>query len=315
MKTALAIDDIFVEHETEPGHPESPERVLSIARRLEESGITSECSLINWNIAVDAWIALHHDFSYIQRLRSAVAKGFPYIDTPESSISPKSELVARQAVGAVISAVDSVIDQRSKNAFCIVRPPGHHAEYDRSMGFCLYNNVAIAARYLLKQHNLSRVLVIDFDVHHGNGTQHSFEEDSTIFFCSVHGHPDTLYPGTGYAHEQGIDAGHGYTLNLPMEQRSDEDRYRRVLERDFLPKAAAFNPEFVLISAGFDAHKDDPIGNQNLKSTSFYVITKLLVDLAKDCCDGKIVSVLEGGYNLKALADSAEQHMTALLEV
>jgi acetoin utilization deacetylase AcuC-like enzyme len=216
------------------------------------------------------------------------------------------------AAGGVVNAADAVARGEAGRAFCAVRPPGHHAERSNAMGFCFFNNVAIAAEYLRHQHGIERIAILDWDVHHGNGTQHYFEADPNVFFCSIHQHPDTLYPGTGYAEERGTGAGMGATLNVPMAPGSGDEEYRRAFETTILPALDRFRPEFLLISAGFDAHRADPLGHIKLSTEMFGWMTLHAMELARRHCGGRIVSVLEGGYDLTALADSVQAHLEVL---
>lgn len=313
-RTGLLLDDRFLEHETGPGHPERPDRLRAIRRCFDRLELTPRCVLLQAQAADDAALRSNHDAAYIDRLKDACRRGAPRIDCADSAICPRSEEVARLAAGGVIGAVNDVIMERLDNAFCALRPPGHHAERDRSMGFCLYNNVAIAARHLLERHGLDRVLILDFDVHHGNGTQHSFEDDPRVFYCSFHQHPATLYPGTGYADERGVGSGVGTTLNLPFLPGAGDREYREAFEGAFLPQAHAFAPQFVLVSAGFDAHRDDPLAGINLETLSFEWLSREVTRFASEVCGGRLVSVLEGGYDLDALGDCAALHVRALLE-
>ncbi len=258
-------------------------------------------------------VLANHSQGYIDRLREYCASGKSHIDCADSAICPESFEIARLACGSVIRAVDAVAAGEIDNAFCVIRPPGHHAERDFSMGFCLFNNIAVAARHLLKSHGIERVLIIDWDVHHGNGTQHSFDDDPRVFFCSLHGHPDTLYPGTGYAHERGSGPGEGTTLNLPMQPGAGDDEYRTAFAEHVLPAARAYKPEFILISAGFDAHRADPMAQIELETPSFEWMTQEVRALADECCGGRLVSMLEGGYNLDALGESAAVHLRCLM--
>lgn len=314
MTTALAISDLFTQHRTAAGHAECADRIRRINARLADAGLTDETSPLPVEQARIESIVTNHSQEYIERVKETCERGAPFIDTVDSSICEESYEIALYAVGAALSAVDAVMTGAASNAFCAVRPPGHHAEYAESMGFCLFNNVAIAARHAMKQHGCKRVFIFDWDVHHGNGTQHSFEEDPSVFFCSIHGHPDTLYPGMGYASEVGKGAGEDTTLNIPMQPGSGDAHYRKAVEDFVLPAIEGFNPDLILVSAGFDAHAHDPVGNQRLQTDSFGWLTQSVCDAAKNCCGGKVVSLLEGGYNLDALTDSVELHLRTLIE-
>lgn len=310
--TGLVLDSRFEDHDTGPGHPERPARLQAIREALTRTGLVSRCLSVPISPADEADILRVHSRTYYQRIELACAQGRPFIDVPDSAICPASLDIARQAAGAAIHAVDGVIEGRFTNAFCAVRPPGHHAEYDRSMGFCLLNNVAIAAARLINKHGLSRVVILDWDVHHGNGTQHLFESDPRVLFISLHGHPGVTYPGTGYEREIGIGAGEGFTLNIPMLPHSGDSDYRRAFDEKVIPSMEKFRPEFILISAGFDAHARDPLGNQSLETASFQWMTDVVTSLAGTYCSSRVVSLLEGGYDLTALGDSVAVHVSAL---
>jgi len=312
--TGLAQDERFQRHLTGPGHPERPQRLARVAEVLEERGLASACTAVEVSPVDRKLVARVHADDYVKRVERACAEGLPHIDVPDSAISSESFEIARLAAGAVINAVGDCQAGRIDNAFCAVRPPGHHAEHDRSMGFCLFNNIAMAARCLLDDHGLSRVLVLDWDVHHGNGTQHIFEADPRVLFVSLHGHPGIVYPGTGYADERGKGKGEGFTINIPMLPPSGDAEYRRAFDETVLPAIEKFDPQFVLISAGFDAHRLDPLAPIELETESFGWMTDELVGVANNHCGGKLVSVLEGGYHLDALADSVALHVTQLLE-
>ena len=255
-----------------------------------------------------------HDEAYVQRLKRACAEGLPHVDTVDSVICTESFHIAQLAAGTVINAVDDVMAGRIDNAFCAIRPPGHHAERNLSMGFCLLNNIAIAARHLLDEHGLSRVLILDWDVHHGNGTQHAFEADPRVLFISLHGHPGIVYPGTGYEHERGVGEGEGFTINIPMPPPAGDAEYRRAFDETILPTVEKFDPQFVLISAGFDAHRLDPLAPLELETGSYGWMTDDLLDVARRHCVGRFVSILEGGYHLDALAECVTLHITRLLD-
>jgi acetoin utilization deacetylase AcuC-like enzyme len=244
----------------------------------------------------------------LERLRPET--GIARIDA-DTLMSSESYRVAKLAVEGTLTAADGILSGRFANAFCAVRPPGHHAESNRAMGFCLLNNIAVAARYLQRQHKLSRIMIIDWDVHHGNGTQHIFEEDPSVFYFSIHQFP--LYPGTGRADEHGLGAGEGYTLNCPLPPGQGDDEYHTVFEKSLRPAVEAFRPDFILVSAGFDAHRDDPLANMRVTEDGFGQMTRMVNDWARVYCRGRVLSCLEGGYHLEALARSVERHLNVCL--
>lgn len=257
------------------------------------------------------WIAQVHSPVHLSRLeRLQPGTGIVRIDA-DTLMSSESYRVAKLAVEGTLAAADGIITGQFTNAFCAVRPPGHHAEANRAMGFCLLNNVAIAARYLQHRHGLKKIMIIDWDVHHGNGTQHIFEEDPTVFYFSVHQFP--LYPGTGRADEHGRGAGEGYTLNCPLPPGKGDDEYMTVFEKSLRPAVEVFRPDFILISAGFDAHRDDPLANMGVTEEGFGEMTRRVKDWARVHCHGRLLSCLEGGYNLGALARSVERHLNVCL--
>jgi len=312
-RTGLAQDERFLRHRTAVGHPERPERLARITAAFADRGLAAACTPIAVAPIDMALVRRVHDDAYLERLQQACERGLPFIDVVDSSIGPESFEIARLAAGAAVSAVDEVMAGRLDNAFCAVRPPGHHAERHMSLGFCLFNNIAIAARRLLDDHGLSRVLILDWDVHHGNGTQHTFEEDPRVLFISIHGHPAIVYPGTGYANERGRGAGEGFTINLPMLPPAGDAEYAQAFDDIVAPAVEKFRPEFVLLSAGFDAHRLDPLAPIELETESFGWLTDLPLEWARRHCGGKLVSLLEGGYHLDALADSASLHLARLL--
>jgi acetoin utilization deacetylase AcuC-like enzyme len=278
---------------------------------LERSGTAAKVTKIEPRKAEDEWITQIHSPSYV----AALNKHQPTIGRvaldPDTSMSPGSLPAAYLAAGGAVAAVDAIMRGEVEHAFCAVRPPGHHAETARAMGFCLFNNVAIAARYMQKKHGLPRVLIVDWDVHHGNGTQHSFEQDPSILFFSTHQYPH--YPGTGRATERGTGAGEGFTINVPMEAGDGDEEYHAIFVNVLLPAADAFKPDFVIISAGFDAHRDDPLASMGLTEAGYSDLTGLVVEIAKRHARGRLLSALEGGYNLTALAESVDAHLKALL--
>ena len=310
-KTGLVYHPVYLEHDMGVGHPESPNRLRAIMQQLERSGTAARLTNIEPRKAEDEWITQIHSSSYVAALKKhQPAQGKVALD-PDTSMSPGSLTAAYLAAGGALAAVDAIMSGGVEHAFCAVRPPGHHAETARAMGFCLFNNVAIAARYAQKQHGLTRVLIVDWDVHHGNGTQHSFEQDPSILFFSTHQYP--YYPGTGRATERGTGAGEGFTINVPMEAGDGNDEYHAVFLNVLLPAAEAFKPEFVIISAGFDAHRDDPLAGMGLTEAGYTDLTGLVAGIAKRHARGRVLSALEGGYNLTALSASVDAHLQALL--
>jgi acetoin utilization deacetylase AcuC-like enzyme len=314
MTTAFVYHDRFLQHDTGPNHPERPQRLHAIRKQLEVSGLMRQLMPIAFTQADMKWIRRVHSDEYLARLDNACRTGQDHIDVPDSAICPASYEIAKLAVGGVLAACDTVQTGLADNAFCAVRPPGHHAERHMSMGFCLLNNIAIAAEYLIKEHGLKRVAIVDFDVHHGNGTQHIFEERKDVLYISVHEHPDFLFPGTGYANERGRGRGEGFTLNLPIEPPKGDEEYRSLFEMRVVPALREFNPQFVLVSAGFDAAKGDPLAHMEVSPDGFAWMTNQLVQIAQRHCDGRLVSMLEGGYKLETLAECVEHHVQVLVE-
>ena len=313
-RTGLTQDRRFQDHLTGPSHPERPERLARITSILEERGLTDACTAVDTSLVDMDLVRRIHADEYLDRLQQACHDGSSYIDTVDSAICRESYEIAQLAAGAVINAVDEVMAGRVDNAFCPVRPPGHHTERTCSMGFCMFNNIAIAAQHLLDDHNLARVLILDFDVHHGNGTQHTFEADPRVLYISLHGHPHYVYPGTGFEKERGSGDGEGFTLNLPMPPGAGDDDYRRAFHEHVLLAADDFKPEFVLVSAGFDAHRDDPLAPLKLETKSYGWMTEETLGVTKAHAEGRLVSILEGGYDLDALGESVALHVTRLVE-
>lgn len=310
-KTGLVYHPAYLEHDMGMGHPESPNRLRAIVQQLEQSGTMAQLTRIAPRMAEDEWIAKVHTAAYLASLKQhAPASGRVSLD-PDTSMSPGSLTAAYLAAGGALAGVDAIMNREVEHVFCAVRPPGHHAEANRAMGFCLLNNVAIAARYAQKKYGLSRVLIVDWDVHHGNGTQHSFEDDPSVLFFSTHQFPH--YPGTGRESEHGRGAGEGYTINVPMEAGEGDDEYRAVFQKVLVPAADEFKPELVIISAGFDAHKDDPLASMGLTEAGYADLTGIVAGIARRHAQGRILSSLEGGYNLEALAASVDAHVRGLL--
>ena len=310
-KTGLVYHPAYLEHDMGSGHPESPNRLRAIMQQLEQSGTMARVTKIEPRKAEEEWITQVHTPGYVSALGRAVPTTGRVSLDPDTSMSPGSLNAADLAAGGALTAVDAIMAQQVDHVFCAVRPPGHHAEAGRAMGFCLFNNVAIAARYVQKKYGLTRVLIVDWDVHHGNGTQHSFENDPSVLFFSTHQYPH--YPGTGRESERGQGAGEGFTINVPMEAGEGNDEYRAVFQKALVPAADAFKPEFVIISAGFDAHNDDPLASMGLTEAGYGELTEIVAGIAKRHAQGRILSSLEGGYNLTALAASVQAHIVALL--
>ena len=312
MKTGYFSDPIFLQHDT-GGHPENAGRLNAIREKLEQEEWLPRFQQRESRRATPEEISLVHDLDYMKLLEEAALSGQPYLGTPDCILSEQTYDVALHAAGAFVDAVADVAEGRLDNAFLACRPPGHHAEHRQALGFCFFNNIAIGAA-LLSTLGFERVLIFDFDVHHGNGTQHSFEERKDIFFASIHQHPLTCYPGTGYAEEKGSGEGMGYTLNVPMAPGSDDQAYIHQFDSVLLPAFKAYNPDFILVSAGFDAHRDDPLASVNLTQAGFDALAAGMKQLSLECCGGKLVSVLEGGYNYQRLSECVASHVSLLRE-
>ncbi|MCX2726747.1 histone deacetylase [Thermomicrobium sp. 4228-Ro] len=306
--TALVTSRIFLEHET-GDHPERPERLEAIFRYLERTGRLDDRRVIEPDPADEETIALVHDRAYIEELRAFAARGGGWLDA-DTVVSPRSFEVARLAVGAAVHAVDLVLRGEVPRAFALVRPPGHHAEPDRGMGFCLFNNIAVAAAWALQHHGLERIAIVDWDVHHGNGTQAAFYWTDRVFFVSIHQWP--LYPGTGRADEIGEGPGRGYTLNIPLPPRSDDAAYLRAFDEQIEPRLRTYRPELLLVSAGYDAHYADPLAAMAVTEQGFGAMAGRVLAWAHEWCNGRLVLVLEGGYNLSALASSVAATLDVL---
>ena len=310
--TGIVYHPDYLKHDMGDGHPEGPARLQAIMGRLEATGVLSRLMLIEPLPVADQWITQIHAPTYLQMLKSqAPSSGRVSLD-PDTVMSAGTLPAAYLAAGGAITATDAIMAGHVNNAFCAVRPPGHHAERDRAMGFCLFNNVAIAARYVQRHHGIQRVLIVDWDVHHGNGTQHGFYDDPSVLFFSTRQFPH--YPGTGRATEVGEGAGKGTTINVPLSLGQGDKDYREIFQRVLAPEADTFKPEFIIISAGFDAHRDDPLAGMGLTEDGYAELTGIVVEIARKHGRGRILSCLEGGYNLKALSASVERHVCALLE-
>lgn len=301
MTTGIVRDARYLGHQTAEGHPESPERLAAVYDRLPDIEATGRIVGIPIRPARPGEILRVHSPDHLERI-AATAETEATALTADTLASPGSYEAAILAAGGMFSAIDAVVEGRIQNAFVLARPPGHHAERSRAMGFCLFNTVALGARYARETLGLDRVLIVDWDVHHGNGTQHAFEDDPAVLFFSVHQSP--LFPGTGFFTEVGRGPGEGFTINIPLGRGYGDAEYAALFETVLRPAALAFAPSLILVSAGFDTHVDDPVGAMRMTPDGFAALTRSLMMVADAVCRGRLVLVLEGGYNRRALADS-----------
>jgi acetoin utilization deacetylase AcuC-like enzyme len=302
----LCYDDRFLNHRTPPGHPERPDRLRRLLEHLAGAGILGMLHRIPARAAQMEDLEAVHSRDHIDRVRRSCETGGGMLDGGDTYASPASYDVASLAAGSVTGAIDAVLGGEVRAAFCAIRPPGHHAERDQAMGFCLFNNAAVGARYAQRRRGVGRVAILDWDVHHGNGTQHLFEDDPSVLYISLHQYP--FYPGTGAAAERGRGEGEGLTVNIPLPAGTGEDEYRSAFVERVVPALREYAPGLLIISAGFDAHRDDPLADMRLTDTSYRELTLLVAGIAP------LVSVLEGGYNLAALSVSVGEHLRALME-
>ena len=307
MKTGLITSDTYQNHNTGDGHPEKIDRVSALIdnfKKLDNKNLIWKKP----NKFENSFLIKTHTSNYIDQVdKSFPKKGYNFLDG-DTIVSPGSKDASKDAVGSIITAIDGVQKNEFKNAFCAVRPPGHHAEKEKAMGFCIYNNVAVGANYLIEKYKYNKIAIIDFDVHHGNGTQDIFYDNEKVLFISTHQYP--YYPGSGSEKEKGD---FNNVLNIPLEAGTSAEIYLNAYE-NVLNKVREFKPEFLLFSAGFDAHIDDPLAQLQLSSEDFYKITKRTLEISKSFCNGNVVSILEGGYDLKALQESTKRHVDALIE-
>ena len=305
MKTGIITTDTYLNHDTGQGHPERADRVSVVIENLKKN------KKLIWKkpLKFDTkYLKIAHESDYIDEVENSFPKkGLHFLDG-DTIVSPGSRQASSDAVASIITAIDSVQNKEFKNVFCPVRPPGHHAEKDKAMGFCIYNNVAVGAYYLIEKYKLNKIAIIDFDVHHGNGTQDIFYDNQKVLYISTHQYP--FYPGTGANNEKGK---HCNILNIPLPAGTNSEEYMNAYEH-VLKKLKEFKPEFLLFSAGFDAHQDDPLAQFKLKSKDFYDITKRTLKVINKSINNKVVSILEGGYDLNALKESSEYHLKALIE-
>jgi acetoin utilization deacetylase AcuC-like enzyme len=306
---AIVYDDRFNLHRSGYTHPENPSRLVKIIEFLKERSFLDEIDIIAPIPAAVQTILSVHTEQHFKLIKESSKKGSVTLDSGDTYIVKDSFNAALLAAGSGIKAVDLVMKKEYRNIFCAVRPPGHHAESSRAMGFCLFNNIAVAAQYSISQFNIERTAVIDFDVHHGNGTQEIFYESEKVFYISLHQHP--LYPGTGFKKEKGKGKGLGYTLNFPIAPGNKGDVYIEYFTDNILKELDNYKPQIIFLSAGFDAHKDDPLANMDLTEKDFSTITFLIRQFSEKN-DIPIISMLEGGYNLTALAGSVYEHLKEL---
>ncbi|MHB1422554.1 MAG: histone deacetylase family protein [Gemmataceae bacterium] len=309
--TLLYTDPLFLRHDTGP-HPETADRLRAITTRLDKTDLPSRCHPGAYRPLTAETVAQVHSSRMVRSVEDKAVHGGGRLDS-DTVVSSASFTVALAAAGACVSAVDAVLRGDDSNALCLVRPPGHHATPTRSMGFCLFNNIALAAHHALSVHSLDRLLIVDWDVHHGNGTQDAFYSDPRVLFFSIHRFGMGFYPGSGDADETGEGAGLGYTLNVPLRYGTSRQDYRAAFRSALDKSADKIKPQLVLLSAGFDAHARDPIGSLGLEVEDFVWLTRQVLDVAKTHCGGRLVSCLEGGYNLDVLAESVQGHLEQLL--
>ena len=333
MKTiGFACSPRFVEHITGPSHPERPDRIRTILRAVREAGLVSSPDpfpefKIDLGLqplpgpklveltpvpADEKWLLTCHTQGHIDHVKRVCEAGGGVLDLGDTPVGRSSYEIAMLSLGSALVCCDAVMSGQVQRAFSAARPPGHHAEQHRAMGFCLFANAAIAARYLQQKHGLGRVAVVDFDVHHGNGTQACLEDDPSVLFISLHQHPNTCYPGSGHAYEVGDGPGRGFTLNIPFDPGTGDGPYLAAFDGQVIPKLEHFQPEALIISAGFDAHADDPLAQIELTDECFELMTRKLANFADQHCGGRVISLLEGGYNLRALGRSVVRHLVGL---
>lgn len=299
-KTAIFKDDLFLEHDPGPGHPECPARLAAIYQQLDQPETHQNFLFPAFVEASSEVLALNHTAAHIKRAAATAGKVFETLD-PDTHTSPRSYEAACLAAGAVVKATEMIVSGEADNAFALVRPPGHHAEADRTSGFCIFNNIAIAAHYGLAKLNLEKILIVDWDLHHGNGTQHAFYNTNQVLYISTHQYP--YFPGTGSLSETGAGQGEGFNINIPLQGGQDDRAFARIFNELITPVTRQYKPELIMVSAGFDIYHADPLGTMGVTAEGFGYMTKVLRDLAAEICDGRLILVLEGGYNLEGLKD------------
>mgnify|MGYP006271687907 CR=1 FL=1 len=310
MTVALTRDTLYLEHTNGDGHPERPERLAAVDEALAELSFAESLRDIPARDATENELARVHDSDYIRRIAETDGRPLRMLD-PDTGAAPGSYRAAVRAAGGTIAAVDAVLNGDVRRSFSLPRPPGHHAERNRAMGFCLFNNAAVAARYVQTAYGLERVAIVDWDVHHGNGTQWAFYEDPSVLYVSLHQYP--LFPGTGLVPDTGRDIGAGYTVNLPLPARQTDRDYRIAFEQVVIPVLSEFDPELVIVSAGFDAHERDPLAQMKLSVDGFRWMTRALIRVAEEHAGGRLVHTLEGGYDLQALGEGVSGVLSELV--
>jgi acetoin utilization deacetylase AcuC-like enzyme len=312
MATAYLYDHVYMQHKTGWGHPEKPDRLKSINESLKAAAYYKDLVMIRPSMPDMKHIEAIHSTSYIQRVKKEIEDdGISYLDSMDTGVCGDSYDVALKAVGGSLTMCDAIMEGKAKNGFCAIRPPGHHAEWDYAAGFCIFNNIAISARYLQSEYGITRIAIVDWDAHHGNGTQHSFESDRSVLYISLHQYPH--YPGTGSPSENGSGPSKGYTLNIPMRAGSGDNEYTLAFQDQIVPALHEFRPDVLLISAGFDAHRRDPLSSIMLSSETYGMFTKMLMSVAEAYSQGRVIAFLEGGYDLSSLAESVMQMMDAFV--
>ena len=302
-KTGIITDPLYLEHKTGDYHPESHQRLEAINAMLEENDMAGKVLRVKPRFASREEIEYVHSSGYVSRVEATKGKPSVMLD-PDTQTSPKSWEAAQLAAGGFLELIDQLMQKKIDNGFALVRPPGHHAEHDRAMGFCLFNNVAIGAKYAIKKYNLERILIIDWDLHQGNGTQHTFYDDPKVLYFSTHQFP--YYPGTGSISETGKGKGTGFTINVPLAPGPGDEEYAKIYQKILQPVVLEYKPQLILVSAGFDIYFNDPLGGMKVTPKGFALLTKIILELAETVCKGNLLFILEGGYHLDGLRDSVK---------
>ncbi|CAN2040310.1 Histone deacetylase [Candidatus Magnetomoraceae bacterium gMMP-15] len=313
-KTGFLYDERYLLHETGGWHPETSARLSAIYKGIEAAGLIPKLHVIQASKADLKWLETVHKKQYIESLEQACLENQKFFGSQDNAMCSETYNTALLAVGGILDTIDLVMNKKIKNAFCAVRPPGHHAEEAEGMGFCYFNNIAIAAKYLQQKWGIEKIGIIDFDVHHGNGTQHIFDQDPSVIFYSIHEHPSFSFPGTGREFEKGIGSGTGFTHNIPVLPGWGDKEYKKLLPREIDPVFEIFQPEFILMSCGFDGHVDDDMADIELTNEGFAWIIKKIKSLADNYCNGHLIGILEGGYCLERLTQLGAITMKILME-